>query len=43
MNEASVVGSRIAVMNHGLIVAYGTADFLKKTFGKINVLKVRNY
>lgn len=43
MNEASAVGSRIAVMNHGLIVAYGTTDFLKKTFGKVDVLKIKNY
>lgn len=33
MNEAEALGDRIAIINQGLIVAYGSSDFLKKTFG----------
>lgn len=34
MNEAESLADRIAIMNQGLIVANGSSDFLKKTFGK---------
>lgn len=33
MMEADVLGSRVAIMNHGVIVCYGSIKFLKKTFG----------
>lgn len=33
MEEADVLGDRIAIMNHGTIVCHGTTLFLKKAYG----------
>lgn len=33
MEEADALGDRIAIMNHGIIVCYGTSMFLKKAYG----------
>lgn len=34
MKEAEMLGDRIAIMNQGLIVADGSLNFLKKSFGE---------
>lgn len=33
MEDAKAVGDRIAILNQGLIVACGSVQFLKRTFG----------
>lgn len=33
MEEADILGDRIAIMHHGQIVSYGTSMFLKKAYG----------
>ncbi|KAF5274074.1 hypothetical protein FQR65_LT04472 [Abscondita terminalis] len=33
MEEADVLGDRIAIMDHGRLICYGTSMFLKKEFG----------
>lgn len=34
MEEADVLGDRIAIMDHGQIKCYGTPSFLKKAYGR---------
>lgn len=34
MEEADVLGDRIAIMDHGRVSCYGTSMFLKKLYGK---------
>jgi len=34
MEEADVLGDRIAIMNHGQVICYGTSLFLKKAYGR---------
>lgn len=34
MEEAEVLGDRIAIMDHGQVSCYGTSMFLKKLFGE---------
>lgn len=34
MEEADVLGDRIAIMDHGRLVCYGSSMFLKKEYGK---------
>lgn len=34
MEEAQILGSRIAIMNRGIVVCCGSVPFLKKTFGR---------
>lgn len=34
MEEADVLGDRIAIMDHGQVKCYGTSLFLKKAYGK---------
>ncbi|KAL3870668.1 hypothetical protein ACJMK2_038713 [Sinanodonta woodiana] len=44
MDEAEVLGDRIAIMSSGLLVCLGTPSFLHNTFGggyKLHVLKIR--
>lgn len=38
MEEADVLGDRIAIMDHGKIKCYGTSLFLKRAYG-INQIK----
>jgi len=40
MEEADVLGDRIAIMDHGKVKCYGSSLFLKKAYGrkKINQL-----
>lgn len=38
MEEADVLGDRIAIMDHGQVKCYGTPLFLKKAYG-INKIK----
>lgn len=33
MEEADILGDRIAIMDHGQIKCYGTSIFLKKAYG----------
>lgn len=33
MEEADVLGDRIAIMDHGSVKCYGTSLFLKKVYG----------
>lgn len=43
MEEADVLGDRIAIMDHGRVRCYGTTIFLKKLYGKciiFNLLKI---
>ncbi|XP_018325058.1 retinal-specific ATP-binding cassette transporter [Agrilus planipennis] len=40
MEEADVLGDRIAIMDHGQLVCYGTSMFLKKIYGTGYHLKV---
>jgi ABC-type multidrug transport system ATPase subunit len=35
MEEADILGDRIAIMHGGRLKTYGTAMFLKKQYGKI--------
>jgi len=34
MEEADVLGDRIAIMHHGQVQCYGTTLFLKKLYGE---------
>ena len=34
MEEADVLGDRIAIMDHGKVQCYGTSLFLKKLYGE---------
>jgi len=34
MEEADVLGDRIAIMDHGQVQCYGTTLFLKKLYGE---------
>lgn len=34
MEEADVLGDRIAIMDHGKVQCYGTTLFLKKLYGE---------
>lgn len=34
MEEADVLGDRIAIMDHGKVKCYGSSLFLKKAYGK---------
>ena len=34
MEEADVLGDRIAIMDHGQVQCYGTSLFLKKLYGE---------
>lgn len=36
MEEADVLGDRIAIMDHGVVKCYGTSIFLKKIYGTNN-------
>jgi len=38
MEEADVLGDRIAIMDHGQVKCYGSSLFLKKAYGKKNKL-----
>jgi len=43
MEEADVLGDRIAIMDHGKVKCYGSSLFLKKAYGKkkkINELNI---
>lgn len=37
MEEANILGDRIAIMDLGQLKSYGTPMFLKKTFGTIDI------
>jgi ATP-binding cassette subfamily A (ABC1) protein 3 len=39
MEEADVLGDRIAVMYHGQVQCYGTSLFLKKLYGEYKIIK----
>ncbi|XP_018909305.2 phospholipid-transporting ATPase ABCA3 isoform X1 [Bemisia tabaci] len=46
MEEADVLGDRIAIMDHGEIMCFGTSIMLKKLYGAgyyLNVLKQKNF
>jgi ATP-binding cassette subfamily A (ABC1) protein 3 len=38
MEEADVLGDRIAIMDHGRVQCYGTTLFLKKLYGAYEIL-----
>lgn len=40
MEEADVLGDRIAIMDHGRVSCYGTSMFLKKLYGRLRSNKV---
>ena len=35
MEEADILGDRIAIIHHGLLKCCGTSEFLKKSYGEI--------
>lgn len=41
MEEADILGDRVAIMHGGRLKSYGTAMFLKKQYGKVSVKLVR--
>lgn len=41
MEEADVLGDRIAIMDHGQVVCFGTSLFLKNVYGTKN--KIFNF
>ena len=38
MEEADVLGDRIAIIDHGKVQCYGTSLFLKKIYGKSGLI-----
>jgi ABC-type multidrug transport system ATPase subunit len=43
MEEADVLGDRIAIMDHGQVKCYGSSLFLKKAYGKKKSNKFKHY
>lgn len=40
MEEADVLGDRIAIMYNGRVQCYGTSLFLKKLYGKLKIVNL---
>ena len=40
MDEADILGDRIAIMTNGVVQCYGTSLFLKKKYGKFALFMV---
>jgi len=41
MEEADVLGDRIAIMDHGQVKCYGTSLFLKKVYGIKKIMTIK--
>jgi len=43
MEEADVLGDRIAIMDHGQVKCYGSTLFLKKAYGRNKINQLKHY
>jgi len=43
MEEADVLGDRIAIMDHGQVKCYGSSLFLKKVYGINKIIQMYYY